>query len=152
MNPAGKVRCNIMPIAKGCKVLARTRGGACGRFVISAIRLNGADDKPRPVPNAGRGALRDPRLAWFVHWDNIGASRKTKVSLGFLLCYTLEAPARPGLSFIPCASAGFAGWLHGGTFALRAASLVRIEQQLTQGDENNDADNRRKEYGREENG
>ena len=27
----------------------------------------------------------------------------------------------------------------------RAASLVRIEQQLSQGDENNDADNRRKE-------
>ena len=26
---------------------------------------------------------------------------------------------------------------------------MRIEQQLTQGDENNDADNRRKEYGRE---
>ena len=24
--------------------------------VISAIRLNGAGDKPRPVPNAGRGA------------------------------------------------------------------------------------------------
>jgi hypothetical protein len=44
----------------------------------------------------------------------------------------LEAPACPGLSFIPCASAGFVGWLHGGTFALRAAaSLVRIEQQLT---------------------
>ena len=36
--------------------------------------------------------------------------------------------------------------------ALRATSLVRIEQQLTQGDENNDADDRRKEYGREGNG
>jgi hypothetical protein len=31
-------------------------------------------------------------------------------------------------------------------------SVVRIEQQLTQGDENNDADDRRKEYGREGNG
>jgi hypothetical protein len=30
-----------------------------------------------------------------------------------------------------------------------ARLLVRIEQQLAQGDENNDADNRRKEYGRE---
>jgi len=35
---------------------------------------------------------------------------------------------------------------------LRAASLMRIEQQLTQGDENNDADDRRKEYGRKGNG
>src|SRR6516225_713297 len=30
-----------------------------------------------------------------------------------------------------------------------AASLVRIEQQLTEGDENNDTDDRRKKYGRE---
>jgi hypothetical protein len=30
-----------------------------------------------------------------------------------------------------------------------AASFVRIEQQLTQGDENDDADDRRKEHGRE---
>ena len=32
--------------------------------------------------------------------------------------------------------------------SLRPASLVRIEQQLTQGDENDGADDRRKEYGR----
>jgi len=31
-------------------------------------------------------------------------------------------------------------------------SLMRIEQQLTQGDENNDAEDRRKEYGREGSG
>ena len=31
-------------------------------------------------------------------------------------------------------------------------SLVRIEQQFNQGDENNDADDRRKEYGREGSG
>ena len=35
---------------------------------------------------------------------------------------------------------------------VRAASLVRIEQQLTQGDENNDANDRHKEYGREGDG
>jgi hypothetical protein len=35
---------------------------------------------------------------------------------------------------------------------LRPASLVRIEQQLTQGDENDGADDRRKEYGREGSG
>jgi hypothetical protein len=36
--------------------------------------------------------------------------------------------------------------------SLAAASLVRIEQQLTQGDENDDADERPKEYGGERNG
>jgi len=36
--------------------------------------------------------------------------------------------------------------------ALRDTSLVRIEHQLTQGEENNDADDRRKEYGREGSG
>jgi hypothetical protein len=107
MNPAGRVRCNIMPIAIGYSCVSQP----------FSLRASHALGYRRAVPHS-----------------------------------ILEAPARPGLSFIPCASAGFAGWLHGRTFALRAASLVRIEQQLTQGDENNDADNRRKEYGREGNG
>jgi len=40
----------------------------------------------------------------------------------------------------------------GGYGGFAGRSLVRIEQQLTQGDDNNDANNRRKEYGREVNG
>jgi hypothetical protein len=38
--------------------------GPLPAFVISATRLNGADDKPRPVASTGGpGRLRDPRLA-----------------------------------------------------------------------------------------
>jgi hypothetical protein len=39
-----------------------------------------------------------------------------------------------------------------GGLSLAAASLVRIEQQLTQRDENDNADERPKEYGGERNG
>ena len=70
--PEGRAA-DLMPIAKGYSGAsqpffiarltqaeqsssAHPRGGACCRFVISAIRLNGAGDKPRLVPNAGRGA------------------------------------------------------------------------------------------------
>jgi hypothetical protein len=43
---------------------------------------------------ANSDRLRDPRLAWFVPWDSIGASRVPLDVFSFGL-----APARPGLSF-----------------------------------------------------
>jgi hypothetical protein len=49
-------------------------------------------------PHGGSGRLRDPRLACFVLWDRIGASRRLDVPQS-----GSKAPARPGLSLTqPC--------------------------------------------------
>jgi hypothetical protein len=71
----------------------------------------------------------------------LGCLEPHQVSLGFSGFYALYAPARPGLSFTGCVSAELCG------------HFTRADQaQLTQGDENNDADDRHKEYGREGSG
>ena len=81
------------------------RGSGNGRLVVSVIRLNGAGDKPRLVAVAllrgGSGRLRDPRLAGFVPWDSIGASRR----LDDFLIWSLK-PREQSRGFL-CPSAVF---------------------------------------------
>ena len=47
-------------------------GAACAVTIVEAIRIYVRDDR-RAVPG------RDPRLASFVPWDSIGASRRLDV-------------------------------------------------------------------------
>jgi len=79
---------------------------------------------PSHLTLGGSGCLRDPRLACFVPWDIIGASRDLGL-LGFSLCYALEAPARPGLSLTQ-PRGFFGGSLWAGASALYRAVNDRL--------------------------
>jgi len=65
----------------------------------SAVQMT-SPGPPCASQPGGSGRLRDPRLAWFVPWDRIGASSE---SLDFPHLVP-KAPAPPGLSFTPVAS------------------------------------------------
>ena len=80
-------------------------GRCVGQLVISvalsAMALVTSPDRRFLQPRRS-GRLRDPRLASFVRWDTIGASRVRPLDVS-----SPQAPARPGLSFALCVSAVF---------------------------------------------
>src|SRR5262249_34195611 len=73
-------------------------GRCVGQLVISvvltAMALVTSPDRRFLQPRRS-GRLRDPRLASFVRWDTIGASRVRPLDVS-----SPQAPARPGLSLL----------------------------------------------------
>src|SRR5215471_18445392 len=78
-------------------------GRCVGQLVISvaltAMALVTSPDRRFLQPRRS-ARLRDPRLASFVRWDTIGASRDRPLDV------SSQAPARSGLSLTLCVSAG----------------------------------------------
>ena len=79
-------------------------GRCVGQLVISvvltAMALVTSPDRRFLQPRRS-GRLRDPRLASFVRWDTIGASKSSPSR-----CFVTSSPGTPGAFFTLCVSAG----------------------------------------------